>query len=334
MSLGMEATLMVIIILLAVALIVLLVQLAPRRSARQAADQSQRDLEWLRTSVDRLEERVRDQLAPQIGSVGTIAEDLRRTLYSPNRRGQWAEQSLASTLEDSGLREGHDYRLQHTIRDGDSKLRPDAVVFMPKGIKVVIDSKAVWDSYEKAQSTLTDEEATPYLEHHADTLLARAQELGERDYSNVVGGSPRFVLMFVPADPIVDTAMKVRPTLWEQAWRRHGVLIATPGTLMAFLRTVVLAWQEHEISESAHQIADLGKELYARLNTFAGHLKEMGESLDKARAAYNSGVGSLKSRVLPQARRFRELGAVARTEQLVKPELVQDPVRRDVAPES
>ena len=330
----MEATLIVIIILLAVALIVQAVRSASRRGTREAADQNQRELESLRGSVDRLEERVRDQLAPQVGSVEKIAEDLQRTLYSPNRRGQWAEQSLANLLEDSGLREGHDYRLQQTIREGDSTLRPDAVVSMPKGIKVVIDAKAVWESYEKAQSSnLTNEEARPYLEHHADTLLARAEELGNRDYSNAVGGSPRFVLMFVPTDPIIDTAMKVRPTLWEQAWRKHGVLIATPGTLLAFLRTVALAWQEHEINEHAHQIADLGKGLYTRLNTFAGHLKLMGESLHRAVDAYNSGVGSLKSRVLPEARRFQNLGAVPRTEHLAEPEVVQDAVR-DVDPES
>ena len=318
----------VIIILLVVAVIVLVLRLASRPGARASGD-----FEALRDSVDRLEDRVRDQLTSQVGSVGKLAEQIHRTLYSPNRRGLWGEQSLARIMESSGLREGDEYELHPRVNVEGGYREPDFVVLMPKGIKVVIDSKAVWDSYEKAQLTETDEEARPHLEHLAKTLLARAEELGKKDYSAAVGGSPRFVLMFVPADPIIDAAMRVRRTLWEEAWRKHNVLIATPGTLMAFLRTVALAWQEHEINDQAHQIADLGKELYARLNTFAGHLKEMGESLEKARAAYNSGVGSLKSRVLPQARRFQELGAVARTEQLAEPECVQVPVR-DVAPES
>ncbi|MDE0162341.1 MAG: DNA recombination protein RmuC [Acidimicrobiaceae bacterium] len=128
----MEATLIVITILLAVALIVQAVRSASRRNTREAADQNQRELESLRGSVERLEERVRDQLAPQVGSVEKIAEDLQRTPYAPNRRGQWAEQSLANLFEDSGSREGHDYRLQQTIREGDNTLRPDAVVSKPK----------------------------------------------------------------------------------------------------------------------------------------------------------------------------------------------------------
>ena len=99
--------------------------------------------------------------------------------------------------------------------------------------------------------------------------------------------------MFVPADPIVDAAMKVQPTLWEQAWRKHKVLITTPGTLMAFLRTVALAWQQHEMAENAQQTADLGKNLFDRLRTFAERLQEMGDGLDKAVDAYNTGVNSL-----------------------------------------
>ena len=129
--------------------------------------------------------------------------------------------------------------------------------------------------------------------------------------------------MFVPADPIVDAAMKVQPTLWEQAWRKHKVLITTPGTLMAFLRTVALAWQQHEMAENAQQIADLGKDLFDRLRTFAERLQEMDDGLNKAVRAYNTGVNSLRLRVIPKAREFQNLGAVARTEQLAEPELVQ-----------
>ena len=189
---------------------------------------------------------------------------------------------------------------------------------------MVIDSKAVWDSFERAHHTDSDEEAKHHLEHLAKTLLARAGELAKKDYSAAVGGSPRFVLMFVPADPIIDEAMRVRRTLWEEAWRNHNVLIATPGTLLAFLRTVALAWQEHEINEQAHEIADLGKDLFDRLRTFSERLQEMGKGLGKAVEAYNSGANSFRRRVMPQARKFQDLGAVARTEQLAEPELVQD----------
>ena len=320
----MEPTYVIIILvalvaLLGVAVIVLMLRLASRPGTGAGGD-----LEALRDSVERLDDRVRDRLIPQVGSVDEIAKRIQQTLYSPNRRGLWGEQTLARIMEHSGLREGHEYELHHRVEVEGGYRKPDVVVLMPKGIRVVIDSKAVWDSFEKAQLTDTTEEEKPHLEHLAKTLLARAEELGKKDYSAAVGGSPRFVLMFVPADPIIDAAMRVRRTLWEEAWRKHNVLIATPGTLMAFLRTVALAWQEHQINEQAHQIADLGKDLFDRLRTFSERLQEMGKGLDKAVEAYNTGTNSFRDRVMPKARKFQELGAVARTEQLAEPELVQD----------
>ena len=161
------------------------------------------------------------------------------------------------------------------------------------------------------------------MRRHAATLLARAEDLGNKNYSDAIEGSPEFVLMFVPADPIVDAAMKVQSDLWDQAWRKHKVLITTPGTLMAFLRTVALAWQQHEMAQNAEQVAALGRDLFDRLRTFAERLNEMGEGLDKAVKSYNTGINSFRLRVMPQARRFQELGAVARTEQLAEPESVQ-----------
>ena len=310
----------VIIIVLIVAVIVLVLRLASRPGTRTGGD-----LQALSDSVAQLEDRIRDQLSPQVGNVHKIADELHRTLYSPNRRGQWAEQSLANVLENSGLRRDHDYKLQLKVDVDGGYQQPDAVVFMPQGIKVVIDSKAAWDSYQHAQLTDTDKEAEPHLQHHAATLLARAAELGDKNYCDAIDGSADFVLMFVPADPIVDAAMKVQPTLWEQAWRKHKVLIATPGTLMAFLRTVALAWQQHEMTHNAQQIADLGRDLFDRLRTFAERLQEMGNGLDKAVDAYNTGVNSFRLRVIPQARRFQELGAVSRTEQLAEPEFVRHP---------
>ena len=304
----------VIIILLVVALIVLALRLASRPGARAGSD-----LQALLDSVRQLENHARDQFR--------ISDELHKTLHSPNRRGQWAEQSLANLLENSGLRKDHDYQLQLKIDIDNGYQQPDAVVFMPKGIKVVIDAKAPWDSYRQAQLADTHEEAETHLKRHAATLLARAEELGNKNYSDAIDGSPDFVLMFVPADPIVDAAMKVQDELWEQAWRKHKVLITTPGTLMAFLRTVALTWQQHDMAENAQQIADQGRVLFDRLRTFSERLQEIGDGLNKAVDAYNTGVNSFRRRVMPQARRFQELGAVARTEQLAEHELVRGAIR-------
>ena len=311
----------VIIIVLVVAVIVLVLRLASRSGARGGGD-----FQELRDSVKQIEASVRDQLTPQVANVQAIADDLHKTFYVHNRRGEWAEQSLRNVLESSGLREGHDYKFRRRVDLEDGYQEPDVVVSMPKGIKVVIDSKAVWDRYREARLAKTDKEKKPLLEHHAKALLQTAKELHQKHYSNAIDGSPEFVLMFVPADPIVDAAMEVESDLWEQAWRKHQVLITTPGTLMVFLKTAALAWQQHEMAQNAQQIAGLGRDLFDRLRTFNERLQDMGAGLDKAVKSYNTGINSFRLRVLPQARRFRELGAVARTEQLAEPEMVQQPM--------
>ena len=254
-----------------------------------------------------------ERLTAQLESLSRVTGNLNETLRSPNLRGQWAEQQLANILELSGMHQRIDFDLQRTIPVAGGNIRPDAIVRVPPSAKVVIDAKAPLDSYLRAQEAVEGSVAQTAITAHATALEGHAKALGRRNYDTAVGGSPDFVLMFVPADPILDAAMKVRPTLWEEAWSQHKVLIATPGTLLAFLRTVALAWQQHDMHENALAIAALGKELFNRLNIFTSHVRKVGASLEKAVTAYNQGVGSLERRVLPQARRFTELGAVAET---------------------
>ena len=269
-----------------------------------------------------------ERLATQIASLRQVAGSLSEALRSPNIRGQWAEQELGNILELSGLRQHIDYYPQHTVPVPGSVVRPDAVVNVPGGLKVVIDAKAPLENYLKAHEAGDDGEERALLANHAAAISKHAKTLRERDYDDVVTGSPDFVLMFVPADPILDAAMKVQPTLWERAWHDHRVLIATPGLLLAFLRTVALAWQQQDMQKNAQRIADLGKDLYDRLRIFAEHMHGVGKGLDQALTAYNKGVGSLESRVLPQARRFEYLGAVSDSKRI--PEL--GPVESTVRP--
>ena len=260
-----------------------------------------------------------ERLTSQIASLQKVAGSLSEALRSPNIRGQWAEQELGNILELSGLQQHIDYYPQYTVAVPGSRLRPDAVVNVPGGLKVIIDAKAPLENYLKAHEATDDRQERDLLTNHAAAISRHAKSLGERDYADAVAGSPDFVLMFMPADPILDSAMKVQPTLWEQAWQEHRVLIATPGLLLAFLRTVALAWQQQDMQKNAQEIADLGKELYDRLRVFAEHMHGVGKGLDQALAAYNRGVGSLEGRVLPQARRFEDLGAVGDTKPI--PEL-------------
>ena len=268
-----------------------------------------------------------ERLTSQIASLQKVAGSLSEALRSPNIRGQWAEQELGNILELSGLQQHIDYYPQYTVDVPGSRLRPDAVVNVPGGLKVVIDAKAPLENYLKAHEATDDRQERDLLTNHASAISRHVKSLGERDYADAVAGSPDFVLMFVPADPILDSAMKVQPTLWERAWQEHRVLIATPGLLLAFLRTVALAWQQQDMQKNAQEIAGLGKELYDRLRVFAGHMQGVGKGLDQALAAYNRGVGSLEGRVLPQARRFEDLGAVADTKRIPELAPVDNAVR-------
>ena len=252
-----------------------------------------------------------ERLTSQIASLQRVAGSLSEALRSPNIRGQWAEQELGNILELAGLNQHIDYFPQHTVPVPGSVVRPDAVVKVPGGLRVIIDAKAPLENYLKAHEATDGTRERDLLVNHAAAISRHAKLLGERDYADAVAGSPDFVLMFVPADPILDSAMKVQPTLWEQAWQEHRVLIATPGLLLAFLKTVALAWQQQDMQQNAQKIADLGKELYDRLRVFAEHMDGMGIGLGKALAAYNRGVGSLEGRVLPQARRFEDLNVVS-----------------------
>ena len=268
-----------------------------------------------------------EQLTSQVASLQRVAGSLSEALRSPNIRGQWAEQELGNILELSGVQQHTSYYPQHTVPVPGSVVRPDAVVKVPGGVRVVIDAKAPLENYLKAHEAEDDSQELAHLTSHATAISKHAKDLGGRDYDAAVAGSPDFVLMFVPADPILDAAMKVRPTLWERAWQEHRVLIATPGLLLAFLRTVALAWQQQDMQENAQEIADLGKELYDRLRVFAEHMGDMGTGLERARAAYNRGVGSLEGRVLPQARRFEKLGAVSDAKRIPELGPVEDTVR-------
>ena len=294
-------------------------------------------LEKLGTHANEIEQKRADaygRLTSQIASLQKVAGSLSDALRSPNIRGQWAEQELGNILELAGLNQHIDYHPQHSVPVPGSMLRPDAVVNVPGGLKVVIDAKAPLESYLKAHEATDEGEETALLTNHASAISRHAKSLGERDYADVVAGSPDFVLMFVPADPILDAAMKVRPTLWEQTWQEHRVLIATPGLLLAFLRTVALAWQQQDMQENAQRIAELGKDLYDRLRVFAGHMDSMGAGLGKALAAYNRGVGSFEGRVLPQARRFENLGVVSDSKRIAELGPVEDTVRAVRAPET
>ena len=260
---------------------------------------------------------------------------LRKTLDNPQLRGQWGEQHLRNVLDAAGMRSPEDYVEQDTVgsaADG-ARGRPDVVVNIPHGKKVVIDAKTPHDSYDAALHCDDEQEREKLLKAHATALASHAKALAGRDYPQRIDGSLDFTMMYVPTEPMLDAAIKVEPTIWQDTWQRHRVLIATPGLLIAFLRTVALAWQQQNIQRNANVIADTARELFERLRTYAGHVDKMGRGLRQAVDAYNDGVGSFQSRVLVQARRFEELGAADKSKQIGEPAPVEKTVRQLDAPE-
>ena len=298
----------------------------------------------VRENLEKFEKRVNEieqkregayaGLKTELGLLRNVTGNLGEALRSSQIRGRWGEQQLRNVLEISGMDQHIDFYEQRTFVGDDGAVRPDAVVRVPGGARVVIDAKTPLDSYLEAHNSPDDDKRRhELLQLHAGSLLGHARTLGNRTYDAAIAGSPDFVVMFVPADPILDAAMDVEPMLWENAWTRHRVLIATPGLLLAFLRTVALAWKEQSLQENARKIADSSKELYERLRTYLDHVSKMGRGLEQAVNSYNAGIGSLEGRVLPQARRLEDLGPAATGRKINAPVPVERVVRRLSAPE-
>ena len=262
--------------------------------------------------IEKKREGAYEGLKAHIDRLQDVTGNLSEALRSPQIRGQWGEQQLRNILQLSGLREGIDFdeQVSTTPDDDGTRRRPDAVVRIPGGVQVVIDAKTPLSAYLDAHNAADDQQQQELLQRQARSLGDRVKELGDKDYAATMPVSPDFVVMFLPTEAILEAAMEVQPSLWEDAWQKHRVLIATPGLLVAFLRTVALAWDRQNMQENAQQISDEARRLYESLQVYAGHVGKVGKGLRQALTAYNDSVGSLERRVLVRARSFEDLGPV------------------------
>ena len=284
-------------------------------------------LEQQVNELDRKREGAYRTLSQQVVDLKDVAGGLRDVLKSSTGRGQWGEQHLRNVLELAGLEDRCDFEEQTTVFGGEGAFRPDVVVRLPGGAKVVIDAKTPLQSYQQACEAQDAETRNGYLRRHADSLLTHAKLLGSKAYSGVVASSLDFVVMYVPSDPILDAAVNVQPGLWDDVWRKHRVLIASPGLLIALLRTVALAWQQQDMRDNAKEIAEIGRDLFSSLKTYAKNVNKLGNGLRQAVGAYNESVGTLESSLLRQARALTELGAVPSNDEIEQPNLVETNVR-------
>src|SRR5262245_46485549 len=232
-----------------------------------------------------------------------------QALRKPTVRGRYGEVQLERVVELAGMKNYCDFTLQASQRDEEGKLaRPDLIVRLPNGRVVAIDAKTNVDAYLDALDAKTPEEAEKHLDRYAETVMLQAQKLARQAYWTSFDASPEFVVMFIPGDQLVDAALERRPELIEYAAERN-VVIASPSTLIGLLRAVHVGWREKNLSESAAELFELGRELHQRAATVLEHAAIVGESIERARKSYNDFVGSIHSRLVPTLRRFEERDA-------------------------
>ncbi|SEJ18491.1 DNA recombination protein RmuC [Sphingomonas sp. OV641] len=226
---------------------------------------------------------------------------------APKARGRWGEQQLRNVLESCGLSEHADFATEVSVADGEGgRLRPDVIVRIPGGKSLVIDAKVSLNAYQDAFGAVDEAERVAGLTAHAAAMRAHVNGLGAKNYWSQFDDAPDYVIMFVPGEHFLSAALEHDAGLWDYAFERR-VLLATPTNLIAIARTVAAVWRQELLAEQAREIAQLGKDLYARLSVMGGHVAKLGKNLDTAMGAYNQFVGSLESQVLTQARRFEAL---------------------------
>jgi DNA recombination protein RmuC len=228
-------------------------------------------------------------------------------LRRPEVRGQWGELTLRRLAELAGMVERCDFVEQVHTPGEDGSLRPDMIVNMPDGRRIVVDVKTPLDAYLTATEAATDEERAAALKRHAGAVQERVRQLSQKAYWAQFENSPDFVVLFIPGDQFLSAAVAEVPTLLEDAIRQH-VIVATPTSFVALLKAVAYGWRQNALAENALRIQELGEETYRRLATFVAHLARVGRSLGQGVEAYNAAVGSLERQVLPGARKFTELG--------------------------
>ncbi|MEA5154363.1 DNA recombination protein RmuC [Raineyella sp.] len=320
-------------------------------SADRAADQRMSAtvevLQPLEQSLHRLEQRLTDvekervamttDLRHQVSEVRLTGEQLRRetaalatALRKPQVRGAWGETQLQRIVEISGMVEHCDVDLQVSIPTKDGTLRPDMRVNLAGGRNVFVDSKVPLAAFLDAMETDDEDGRDDLLGTFARHVRTHIDQLGAKRYWRLAGLSPEFVVLFLPSDAFLAAALQHAPDLHEYAAARD-VVLATPATLIAMLRTIQHSWRQVALAASTAEVYAIARELYERLATFGDHVDRIGRGLGNAVRSYNAAVGSLESRVLVSARRMRDL-QVSRDE-LSAPSVVDDPLRAPSAAE-
>jgi DNA recombination protein RmuC len=274
----------------------------------------------LREELGKLDKQVRELEAKREGAYSSLGSQLEglhklqdslrqqtttlaQALKAPTVRGRWGEVHLRRLVELSGMARHVDFSEQESTESG----RPDMVIRLPEKGVVPVDAKVPLDAFLRAMDAQDEDARRQLLAEHAKAFRGRIRELSQRAYWEQFERVPEVVIMFVPVEASLSAAFQSDRELFEYAFQ-HKVLVTSPIALFALLRSVAFGWQQQQVAENAEQIAAHGKTLYERVMTFVGHLSGVGKSLEASVRKYNDAVGSLDTRVLPAARKLKELG--------------------------
>lgn len=275
-----------------------------RRTTQQAEVERAKSAAELRTQIDGVQRNYT--------SLESATKQLVAAMSSGQSRGQWGEMQLEQLLEHSGLVEGVHFRRQDSRMTEAGGARPDVVVDLPGGGEILIDAKFPFDAYWRAIKADNETEVDAHLHKHAEDVLARAKELSSKRYweSNI---SPDFVVMFLPLESLLSTALETNGLLLEEVFARN-VVLATPTTILGMLRTIQFGYQRKLMADNAEEIRAAGAEMLTRLEKAVDHLGTLRKGLMSAVKGYNEFIGSMDSRVMVQARRMKELGVASSTD--------------------
>ena len=274
-----------------------------------------------------------EQMGQTVGNLNSETAGLKKALRQPQTRGQWGELQLRRCVEIAGMTEHVDFELQETLRTETGSLRPDALFLLPEGRSFVADSKVPLDAFLDAQESEVESERRTHLERHARQAREHVRALSSKDYQGQfkAGEMPDLVICFIPNEPALHAAFGADPDLFDYALERN-VLLVSPTSLIGLLRTMELGWRQERMVAEAAEIADAAGTLHARFSKFIADFDTVGKRLDSATKSYNSAVGSMEGRLLPQLRKVEGLG-IAPGKEIEPPEPVEITVREITAPE-
>ncbi len=262
-------------------------------------------------------------LAGQINILQDSTTSLRNALKSPTARGSWGENQLRTIMKLAGMENYCDYTEQFTGGESERNQRPDAVINLPTGGRIAVDSKFPFNAYLRMQDAKDAAAQDEELKNHAKDIRVHVKALADKRYWDQFGhNTPDFVVMFVPNEGAVADAMKDR------------VLIASPVNLLALLLTVAKGWQSHQLEENAAKVAKLAKEMHERVGVVVNHVVKMGDSLNTVLTTYDAMVGSMETRLLVTMRNFKDLGVVQENEPMKNITPISKSPREIKAPEA